>query len=703
MKHEYLSIKTYCQLLLEDQSQISQLRKDLANGRRSGFYTMDQLHELLDFGRRYQLDEVIASLTFMIGWFYIDEGKYELALEYELEAYQIYDRMNQIEEISLVCNGLMCIYFTLGLYSESMNWGVKGLELAKQLKNQDYLFQFFGNMAINYLSLGKYKEAHEMYDSIEFLDVEINQVNSISLLQVKSSLLLAENKVEEAKEVIDQAVAAAYTLGYENSIIGSQRLKAIIYARLGMREDCENTFKIIESLCHKNQLEGELLKTYLEWGKVCLQDENPLQAEKHLLKAYQKGLDMIDPLSFTNICTALIELYKNANNFKSALFYFEVRYEHEKKLELYRSDSWERRINQELESHEVQVYRNLYDELQHISRVGQSFTTKLSYQKLLEMVHHELSNMIPSDIMAITQLNSEENCLEYAIYKEADSCSNSGSIFLDDEGSLGVYCIKQKKNLLIYDLFNEYEKYHLVKDKSVLLQKGIQSLICCPLIVHDEVRGYITLQSYQKNVYTQCDLTKLSVLTPYIAIALENANLYKKADYLARYDSLSGVYNRFEIMKKGQKMIKDLDEKSLCVIMLDIDHFKLINDSYGHQFGDEVICQVGELLAKKTNETIKVGRYGGEEFVFFLQGYHENEARLFAEQIREEFVQLSINFTSNIIHEITASLGVYEYVHGMISVSDGIHYADQAMYQSKSNGRNQVTTYSQFCSAMAIV
>lgn len=703
MEREYLSIETYCQLLLEDQSQISQVRQDLANGRRSGFYTMEQLHQLLDFGRQHQLDEVIAGLSFMIGWFYLDAGKYELALEYELEAYQIYDRMNQIEEISLVCNGLMCIYFALGLYSESINWGVKGLELAKQLKNQHYLFRFFGNMAINYFELGKYKEAREMYDSIKLLDVEVNQVNSISLLQIEASLLLAENKPEEAKEVIDQATAAAYTLCYENTIIESQRLKAIIYARLGMREECENAFKIVEALCHKNQLEGELLKTYLEWGKVYLQDGNYLQAENLLLKAYQKGLDVVDPLGFTNICTALIELYKNSNNFKSALFYFEVRHEHEKKLEVYRSDSWERRINQELESHEVQVYRNLYDELQHISRVGQSFTAKLSYQKLLEMVHYEIANMIPSDIMAITQLNSEEDCLEYAIYKEGDSNSNSGSIFLDDEGSLGVYCIKHKKNLLIHDLFNEHEKYQLVKDKSVLLQKGIQSLICCPLMVHDEVKGYIALQSYQKNAYTQRDLTKLSVLTPYIAIALENANLYKKADYLARYDSLSGVYNRFEIMKKGQKMIKHLDEKSLCVIMLDIDHFKLINDSYGHQFGDEVIRQVGGLLAKKNSESINVGRYGGEEFVFFLQGYHENEARLFAEQIREEFLQLSINFTLNITHPITASLGVYEYVHDMISVSEGIHYADQAMYQSKSNGRNQVTTYSQFCSAMAIV
>ena len=335
--------------------------------------------------------------------------------------------------------------------------------------------------------------------------------------------------------------------------------------------------------------------------------------------------------------------------------------------------------------------------------MGQSFTAKLSYQKLLEMVHHEIANMIPVDIMAITQLNSDEDCLEYAIYKEGDRCSNSGSVFLDDEGSLEGYCIDHKKNLLIYDLFNEDEKYHLIKGKSVLLPKGIQSLICCPLMVHDEVKGYIVLQSYQKNAYTQRDLTKLSVLTPYIAIALENANLYKKADYLARYDSLSGVYNRFEIMEKGQKMIKYLDEKSLCVIMLDIDHFKLINDSYGHQFGDEVIRQVGGLLAKKNSQSINVGRYGGEEFVFFLQGYHENEARLFAEQIREEFLQLSINFTSNIMNRITASLGVYEYVHDMISVSEGIHYADQAMYQSKSNGRNQVTTYSQFCSAMAIV
>ena len=167
------------------------------------------------------------------------------------------------------------------------------------------------------------------------------------------------------------------------------------------------------------------------------------------------------------------------------------------------------------------------------------------------MVYQEVSKLVPFDVLAVTRLNSEEDGLDYVIYMESGQEANLGSLSLDDENSLGVYCIKNKKNLLIHDLFNEYEAYHLEKNKISLLQKGIQSLICCPLMIQDEVKGYITIQSYAKNIYSQRELTRLSVLTPYIAIALENANLYKKADYLARYDSLSGVYNRVEIIKVG--------------------------------------------------------------------------------------------------------------------------------------------------------
>lgn len=701
MVQKYRSIESYCELLLDNPSRINQLMEEIANGKRSGIYTMDQLNQLLAFARQFQLDEVVASVTFMIGWFHLDDGKYEVALEYCLESYQIYDYLKNKERIACTCNSLMCIYFSLGMYDESFEWGLKALTMAKKIDHKGFLFQFAGNMTMNYLDLGKYKEAREMFDSIDLEGVEVNEVNQICMLETQSALALVENQLQDAKSLVDEAVKWAEKVGYNVLIIECRRLKAVIYNELGLRDECEKNFQIAIKECLNHGLEVQLFKTYLEWGKVYFKEGCYQQAESYLLKAYTNVL--IDPISFTKTCTYLIELYKKTSNFQLALYYYEIKYEREKRLQMFSSDVWEKRINQELATQQAEVYRQLYDELQDISKVGQLFTAKLSYSKLLQMVYQEVSKLVSFDVLAFTQLNSEEDGLDYVIYMESGQEANFGSLSLDDENSLGVYCIKNKKNLLIHDLFNEYESYHLEKDKIILLQKGIQSLICCPLMIQDEVKGYITVQSYAKNTYSQRELTRLSVLTPYIAIALENANLYKKADYLARYDSLSGVYNRVEIIKKGQKMIRNLDLMPLSVIMLDIDHFKSINDSCGHQLGDKVIRLIGELLSTKNSRVVKVGRYGGEEFIFFLQGYKEQQAAVFAEQVRLEIMGLNLSNVEGLKYPLSASFGVYEFEHEMVSIAEGIHFADQAMYASKSNGRNRVTTYRQFCDALAIV
>lgn len=700
MVQKYRSIESYCKLLLDDPGRIKQLRVEIADGKRSGVYTMDQLKQLLEFARHCQLDEVVASVTFMISWFYLDDGKYEAALEYCLECYQIYEYLEDKENMAATCNSLMCIYFSLGLYDESIEWGLKSLTMAKKINHKTFLFQFTGNMVMSYLELGKYEEAREMFDTINLNEVEITDTNRICLLQIESSLALVENRLEEAKRIVDEAVKEAETLGYHLLRVECRRLKAVIYNEIGLRDECENDFQIVIEECLMHGLEAQLLKTYLEWGKVYFKEGHYQRAESYLLKAYDNVL--IDPISFTKACTYLIELYKKTSNFQSALYYHEIKCEHENRLQIFNSHAWEKRINHGLATQQAEIYRELYDELQDISRVGQLFTAKLSYSKLLQMIYQEISKLVTFDVLAVTQLNSEENGLDYAIYMESGQGINSGSISLDDDNSLGVYCVKNKKNLLVHDLLNEYEKYYLEKHKTILLQKGIQSLICCPLMIQDDVKGYITVQNYAKNTFSQRDLTRLSVLTPYIAIALENANLYKKADYLARYDSLSGVYNRVEIIKKGQKMIRSFEPMPLSVIMLDIDHFKLINDSCGHQLGDEVIRLIGELLSTKNSRRVKVGRYGGEEFLFFLQGYCEQEAAAFAEQVRLEIMGLNLANVERLKHPLSASFGVYEFEHEMVSMAEGIHFADQAMYASKLNGRNQVTVYSQFIHALAI-
>jgi len=128
------------------------------------------------------------------------------------------------------------------------------------------------------------------------------------------------------------------------------------------------------------------------------------------------------------------------------------------------------------------------------------------------------------------------------------------------------------------------------------------------------------------------------------------------------------------------------------MIMFDIDHFKKINDNYGHPAGDEVIRQTADVLRNCIRETDVGGRYGGEEFGVLLINTEAEDARIVAERIREAIEALTVTHEKHSIR-FTVSLGIAEMEGGMESHEQLIHNADQALYQSKEGGRNQATVF----------
>ncbi len=411
---------------------------------------------------------------------------------------------------------------------------------------------------------------------------------------------------------IDRAYQRVIKVDYPAMMSETLRNRAKIYYQLGDYQTCLDSFNESLRIAKDGNWLEHIALTYYEWGKVELELNYELLGETYLLEAYKYSENLAIPLIYVNVCKEIIKFYKKLEKYELALYYYELCSEFEKKAQLKRSEFWEKRIKREKYIGEAKIFKSLYDGLEDISRIGRSFTEKLSFEELLMTVHEELSKIMDTTVLAITEVNQDEAYLEYLIYLESGNRLNSGYIRLDDENSLGVYCIKKKKNLIINNLDEEYKTYHLKKDETILCKKGIKSILCCPLMIRDGVKGYITVQSYNMNSYTQKDLTKLSVLASYIVIALENAKLYRKTDYLARYDGLTSLYNRVEALKKGKKLFNRAQHKNaMSVVMVDIDHFKMINDTYGHQIGDYVIQRFGDLLKTKRNRDTVIGRYGG--------------------------------------------------------------------------------------------
>lgn len=174
------------------------------------------------------------------------------------------------------------------------------------------------------------------------------------------------------------------------------------------------------------------------------------------------------------------------------------------------------------------------------------------------------------------------------------------------------------------------------------------------------------------------------------------AEQHKKMKRLSRTDDLTQLYNRRYIQKRLYEEFELYLRKpqtNASLLMIDLDHFKAINDTYGHAAGDLVLEIVARMIDERSRKTDLFARYGGEEFLLLLRNTDADNALKLAEKIRTAIESKAIEFQGKIIH-VTCSIGISAFNESLETCHDWIQQADMAMYQSKQNGRNQTTVYS---------
>ncbi|WP_028855824.1 GGDEF domain-containing protein [Psychrilyobacter atlanticus] len=166
----------------------------------------------------------------------------------------------------------------------------------------------------------------------------------------------------------------------------------------------------------------------------------------------------------------------------------------------------------------------------------------------------------------------------------------------------------------------------------------------------------------------------------------------KHLEKLASYDELTGIYNR----RKGMLLLGNLIDQSkygklpFSVIMMDIDHFKKINDTYGHSYGDEILKVISQILKKNLRDQDIVFRHGGDEFIYFLPKLSREEAFLVSERIKMSILKRFENHEKKICRDLSASFGIALFPHDGSNVDQLINRADDAMYRVKTSGRNGI-------------
>jgi diguanylate cyclase (GGDEF)-like protein len=264
------------------------------------------------------------------------------------------------------------------------------------------------------------------------------------------------------------------------------------------------------------------------------------------------------------------------------------------------------------------------------------------------------------------------------------------------------------KGKLLFDLFDEIpEDWFRRKAESVIMLKNKAFTIWEQRSYVFKFNNYRPITGTEDFMYQNTTFIPLMSTTGQVShVCLlvydvtDNATNKKELEKVnvdlaiqSQTDGLTQLFNRNHWQRCIQAEFKGyICSQHSSLVMLDIDDFKSVNDNYGHLVGDDVIRHLAKVIREQLRETDIAGRYGGEEFVILLEDSHAEDSLVFAERLRK-IVEESVVIYNDIEIKYTVSIGIAEVESTYTSLSQWLEHADNALYQSKDNGRNKVTIY----------
>ena len=219
----------------------------------------------------------------------------------------------------------------------------------------------------------------------------------------------------------------------------------------------------------------------------------------------------------------------------------------------------------------------------------------------------------------------------------------------------------------------------------------IRSYIGAPILNKGKLLGFINLNAEVPNFFKEEQLSQLRAFTDQAAVAIRNAQMFEEMEHLAITDSLTGLYNRryfFEFTENEIERSKRY-KKDLSMIMMDIDHFKRVNDQFGHPIGDRALKMVSDISLRSLRKVDVMCRFGGEEFAILLPETPKDEALIAAERICREIGNACLATERGDV-SVTVSIGVAGLDEEINAMNRLISAVDEALYNAKNAGRNRV-------------
>ncbi|MBN1520573.1 MAG: diguanylate cyclase [Spirochaetales bacterium] len=663
-----------------------------------------------------------ADAFLNLGWCDYHLSRLSDAFENLSAAAEAYDALGDAEGVCKALNGIGAYYFEISRLDKAVDYFTRSLERARQHGLRDREVAAMTNIGELCIELGNPKEALDYL--LKAYDIQIGDIagehGAVILVNIGRAFLEMGN-LQLAREFSEKALAIADAAN--EPLISAESKETLARAAMteGMFAEAETLLKQALSLANRTKsprLRGNVL---IALGRLLLEQKKPAEALKPLEEAASLCDDIKSKKSMYSAFGELARAYEELKNHEKALAYF-------KKFSYYRAEVLREDTAQKVRSIQVQaeidraqqqaeIYRLRNTELKDktdaleesnrqitsISEIGRKVTASLSFHTVVKTLYESLKPLIDMDIFGVALHDPSARQLVYRDFYEDGDLKHDRSVADDAQDSFAAWAFMHRKPVLMANKDQEYARY--LAQPSHVRGKPCQSIACLPLMVENRTLGVLMAQNYRANAYTPGHLTLLEALTPYVAIAVENALIHDrleelnkalseekkrleratlKISHLANHDSLTGLPNRrllFELVGKTLETSRRSGDL-VGVAFIDLDDFKPVNDLWGHAAGDSALVAMAERIKSTLRASDIVARVGGDEFIAVLTSVKDrNDIELVARKLLDECSQ-PLSFSGH-VRSFGFSMGISVYPDDAESMEDLINKADSAMYRVK--------------------
>lgn len=343
-------------------------------------------------------------------------------------------------------------------------------------------------------------------------------------------------------------------------------------------------------------------------------------------------------------------------------------------------------VIRELEEQEVNIRKRL-GEQKILSEISLMLSRSETSDQIFEAIVTGAMRMTEMPAGSLSIYNSDQAELFLVSAKGFSSGFYQNAVYPVRLGGLAEYILARHELVLIPDIAK-----HPTFNNPVMMKEGICSLIAVPLLSEKGPVGILYVDDFKVRDFSPSLLENMTVLGTQAVIAIQKQQVFEKIKSLSIRDPLTGVYNRRYL---AETLVAELGKarrlhSPLSILMIDIDHFKSVNDRFGHLVGDQALQDLANLFESVIRPYDTLARFGGEEFLVLMTGTEERDALAVAERLREAVA------SSRLLPEnaaLTCSIGV-----GVLKPDEEAHpsqeelisRADKALYKAKAEGRNRV-------------